>query len=301
MPAPQAGSFLATFCPFGRRQIEPRPPNFVERTMGRQRRPREFEERREPSGPRREPPSQTGDREHRATELAPIARSVLYLQRTAGNSAVATAIRGLGASGGTRPVVQRQPKVKKQPQWVIDAQVAFDTAFPNMKGVVIKDYAGLNKTLQGAHYGGWTQSKTEIYLRDPSKPLDPKQKAPSKTVQAMYVRYILQHESVHIEQFIKPGGPPTSWEGMLLFEKEAYAKDRTWLTGPGATIITDQATFDAIEEAADKNQLAIGRVVAAAGTLTGPAREKAIYGEMLKENMIPPGTDPLPKKLYTQP
>ena len=230
-----------------------------------------------------------------------MARSVLYLQRTAGNSAVATAIRGLGGRGGTRPLVQRQPKVKKQPQWVIDAQVAFDKAFPNMKGVVIKNYADLNKTLQSAHYSGWTQSKSEIYLRDPSKPRDPKEKAPSKTVQAMYVRYILQHESVHIEQFIKPGGPPTSWEGMLLFEKEAYAKDRIWLRGAGEKIITDEPTFDAIEAEADKNQMAIDRVIAAAGTLTGPARDKVIYEQMLKEKLIPPGTDPLPKKLYTQP
>jgi hypothetical protein len=256
--------------------------------MGRQRWPKEFDERRVPPGPRREPPSRSGGPERAATPLEPIARSVLYLQSTAGNSAVSTSIRA---------VVQRQPKPKKQPQWVIDAQVAFDATFPNMKGVVIKNFAELNATLQKSHYGAWTQSKTEIYLKDPTKPAKPKDPAPTKAVQTLYVRYLLEHEAVHIRQFINPGGPPKTWEQMLLFEKEAYTKDKAWLRGPGEKIITIEAVFDDIEATIDKNRNDIDAVLG----LTGVPREEALHKGMLANKLIPPGTDPDAQKLYIQP
>jgi hypothetical protein len=270
--------------------------------MGRQRWQREFEDRQAPAGRRREPPSQTGDHEQQATPLEPIARSVLFLQRTAGNSAVATAIEGLGAIDGTPAVVQRQPKTKPPPpQWVTDAQAVFTKEFPNLKGVVIRNFADLNKTLQKSHFAGWTQSKTEIYVKDPTRPPDPKQPPPPKALQAMYVRYVLEHEAEHIRQFTNPGGPPTTWEQMLKFEKAAYERDRLWLSNAGGKIITDQGVFDDIEEAVDKNLIDINAVLDAADKLSGKAREKALHKGMLSKNLIPPGTDPDPTKLYIQP
>jgi hypothetical protein len=271
--------------------------------MGRQRCQRKLEDRQSPSVGRHGPTPQTDSHEQRPTLLEPLAHAVLTLQRTAGNAAVATVLGGRGAVDATRAIVQRQPKGKqpRQPQWVKDAQAVFTKEFPTLKGVVIKNFADLNKTLQQSHFAGWTQSKTEIYIKDPSKPADPKEPAPSKAQQAMFVRYILEHEAEHVRQFINPGGPPTKWEQMLLFEKAAYEKDRLWLKGAGANIITDEGVFDTIEEAADKNVMDITAMLDAAKTLTGAAREKALYQAMMSKKLIPAGADPDPAKLYKQP
>lgn len=271
--------------------------------MGRQRCQRKLEDRQAPSAGRHGPTPHTDGREH-PTSLEPIAHAILTLQRTAGNAAVATALEGRAALDSSRAIVQRQPKDKKPPpppQWVKDAQAVFTKEFPTLKGVVIKNFADLNKTLQQSHFAGWTQSKTEIYIKDPGKPSDPKQPAPPKAQQAMFVRYVLEHESEHVRQFTNPGGPPKTWEQMLLFEKAAYEKDRLWLKGAGANIITDEGVFDTIEEAADKNVIDITALLDGAKSLTGAAREKALHQGMISKNLLPAGTDPDPAKLYKQP
>ncbi|HET9519959.1 MAG TPA: hypothetical protein VFO73_02815, partial [Candidatus Limnocylindrales bacterium] len=73
-----------------------------------------------------------------ADDLPPLARAVLGLQATAGNSAVA----------GT---VQRQPKPPAQPAWLRDAQAELGKLFPKDKlvqHVIVKDYGALNAELQ---------------------------------------------------------------------------------------------------------------------------------------------------------
>lgn len=256
-----------------------------------------------PTALARTPSARPVDRSPGVDPLEPTTRSVLALQNTVGNAAVALALRGM-ADGGL--VVQRQPKPPKkqptkQPKWVTDAQAVFTAEFPALKGVVIKNYADLNKTLQGAHFAAWTQSKTEIYLKDPTKPAGPKQPAPPKAQQVMFVRYVLEHEAEHIRQFINPGGPPTTWEQMLKFEKDAYERDRLWLSGAGANIITDPDVFDSIEEAVDKNLIDIDAVLTDAKGLSGPALEKALHKGMLAKKLIPSGSDLDPLKLYKQP
>ncbi len=225
---------------------------------------------------------------------------MLSLQRTAGNAAVSRAIRGPAGPAATPAVLQRQPKTKK-PKWITDAQAELAKLFPNdplMKNVVIKDYAGLNKTLQTIHYGAWTQSKTEIYLRNPA---GTSKKAPPIAQQAMFVQYVLHHEAVHIGQFDKAGGPPQTWQQMLEFERDAYSADRVWLAGAGAQLITDPDVLDLVDESSDKNLIKCQSLLDSTKGLSGKAREAALFKGMIGKDLIPAKSDPDPLKLYRQP
>jgi hypothetical protein len=223
----------------------------------------------------------------------PVAESVLSLQATAGNAAIAGAL--LSAS----PSVQRQPK--KPPPHVAAGQAALKQLFPKEKlleGVVVKDYAELNVTLQGAtSYGAWTQSSTAIYVKDPARMAD----TPAK--QAMALRYVLQHEANHVRQFEKTKGPPKTWEAMINFEIEAYRNDLQWLSGPGKSIVTDAKLHKKLVDSATKNLGELrGRVNGAKKQkLEGEKREEFFVDGLLDKDLIPPDSTANPLDLYRQP
>ena len=165
-----------------------------------------------------------------AAPLVPVHRSapdhdeVLGLQRSAGNAAVVAALKGAPVAG-LLPAVQRQPKAKQAkqtPQFVKDAQAELASLFPKdklMGKVSIKDYGDLNKVLTtSTTFMAWTQSSTEIFVRDTSGLGDPDSNDRPKQL----LRYILKHEAVHVGQFAKAKGPPATWEQMLRFEQEGY-------------------------------------------------------------------------------
>jgi hypothetical protein len=249
------------------------------------------------------------------TPLDMTTATVLDLQQTAGNAAVAAAIG---------PAVQRQPKPpekkpaekkpeekkaekkapeKPQPQWVKDAQARLAQLFPKdptIGKVVIRDYAGANKELQTIDYGAWTESATEIYLRDPSTVPLTKQKR-SKNVAAMVLTYVLKHEAVHVRQFTKDGKPPPTWQRMLEYEKEAYESDRAWLrTKEGESLVPEEAVRDDLDEAADRLVIKIDGLLSATKDLQGKAREDKLYEDMKGAGLIPSGAKREPEELYKQ-
>jgi hypothetical protein len=236
-----------------------------------------------------------------------LARSVLGLQRVAGNAAVVAALAGTSvqrAPDPTKDKPKQAPKPKAQPQWARDAEAKLKQLFkddPLIAKVVIKDYAGANQELQTVDYGAWTQSQTEIYVRDPSIDKATKQRRP-KNIAAMVLTYVLKHEAVHVRQFAGAGGPPATWHKMLEYELAAYASDKAWLaTDEGPKVITDQGTLDQFEEAADKYVIKIGALLEEAKTFKATEREAKLHEKMKAANLIPAGASLDPRDLYKQP
>jgi hypothetical protein len=225
---------------------------------------------------------------------------MLGLQQTAGNAAVASA---LGVA------IQRQPKKpgpSKQPKWTQGAQARLVALFPKdptIAKVVIKDYTGANKELQSIDYGAWTQSKSEIYLRDPSIDRKTGQARPAKLV-PMILTYVLRHEAVHIGQFAKDGKPPATWQLMLEYEKDAYDRDKTWLrSSEGQQQVSDQDLNEELEVEADSIVITISNLLDATKKLSGVPREDELYKLLLasKKQLIPSGAKRDPRELYKQP
>ena len=224
--------------------------------------------------------------------LPPIERSVLDLQATAGNAAVARS-------------VQRQPKGQQPPPaWLQDARAELGKLFPNdklMQHVIVKDYGSLNAELQGIDFGAWTNSQTEIYVRDPSTLIDPKVPAQQKWP-PMLVRYTLRHEAVHIGQFAAAGGPPTTWQAMLEYEQAAYQADVAWLgTAAAATEIPDKQLRALLLAGATKTLASVTSTLNATKKLTGKKREAELYKRMKRAEHIPNAAKPDPQELYKQP
>jgi hypothetical protein len=228
----------------------------------------------------------------RPEALPPLARAVLDLQATAGNSAVAEN-------------VQRQPKTPPaKPAWLQDAQAELGKLFPNdklMQHVVVKDYGALNAELQTIDYGAWTNSKTEIYVRDPSTLIDQNEPAQQKWP-PMLMRYTLRHEAVHIGQFAAAGGPPKTWQAMLEFEQAAYKADVAWLGSTAATTdIPDKQLLALLVAGASKTLASVTAVLNDTKKLKGKKREAEIFKRMKKAELIPKGAKPDPQELYIQP
>jgi hypothetical protein len=224
--------------------------------------------------------------------MTPVQRRVLSLQRSAGNAAVVQAIRrSVGAR--RRPTVQRD----KAPAWVGNLQKEFKSLFPKeklMQRVVIKDYSKLNQKLQGAPYGAWTQSATEIFVRDPAN-LPGGGTSSEKGV----MHYVLQHEANHIRQFSTSKGPPKTWAKMLDFEIQAYTNDKKWLAANAATEIPDKDVRDQIIKGVDDSLQEALRLKKEA------AREKQpdtfLWNELKAAELIPQDADKDPLQLYKQP
>ena len=226
--------------------------------------------------------------------------SILRLQGSAGNAAVAAVL-------GDQAHVQRQPKQpKKQPQWVTNAEARLKALFPKdptIAKVVIKDYTGANKELQTIDYGAWTQSGSEIYLRDPSIDRATGKARPAKLV-PMILTYVLRHEAVHVGQFAKDGKPPGTWELMLKYERDAYKKDFDWLrSSDGQKEVSDQALNEKLEEEADSIVITINNLFDKIKDLSGKAREDKLYELLLAspKKLIPDGAKRDPQELYKQP
>ena len=239
------------------------------------------------------------------TDPLTAAAAVLALQRTAGNQAVVARLDGGAVAAWS---LQRQPKPgTSQPTWVTEARQELALMFPNdphMAKVVIKDYATLNATLQGASFDAWTQSRSEIYLRDLSRFADPSNPK-TKRWPLFMMRYVLRHEAEHIRQFAGTGGgAPTTWKAMLGFEKEAYTKDIAWLAGAGGKKAVPDATLRAALTASARTARGQVRAALKKGAKQrgdAAAKEKARFDEMKRLKLIPAGADPDPTKLYVQP
>ena len=216
------------------------------------------------------------------------------LQKTVGNAAVVR--------------LQRQPKPgkrkKRTPAWVTAAQAELGPMFPNdqlMANVVIKDYADLNATLQKIGFAAWTQSITEIYIRDLSGFADPK-KPTTKLWPQMAYRYVLHHEAEHIRQFATGTGPPKTWQEMLTFEQVAYTNDLAWLAGPdGTKAVSDPVLNAQFAKEAKKNLDDVTALLDGTKHLTGTTREDALFKGMKKAKLIPARAKRDPTLLYQQP
>ena len=222
--------------------------------------------------------------------------SLIELQRTAGNAAVTQSIRDL--------VVQRDPKRKKaRPKWAEEAKQSLRELFPKdklMEAVEIEDYGETNAALKDFEFGAWTNSKTLIYLRSPSAFADPDDpKAKDRPKQAMLAA--LHHESQHVRQFARDGGPPKSWEQMLRYEQEAYGLDKTWLTGDGAKVITNKKLRDELVAGATKELDIVVRLLAGAKTLKADTKEATLRQQMIDELLIPTASPKDPGDMYKQP
>lgn len=224
--------------------------------------------------------------DHGSSAVGPVAKGILTLQATAGNAAVAS-------------IIQRAPKKKKkQPTWVSGAQSTLGKMFPRdplLSKVVIKNYDDLNATLQTMGFAAWTNSRTEIFIKDPA------QFATNPALAASVLQYILQHEANHVRQFAKAKGPPKDWETMATYEIEAYTNDIAWLTGAGASVVTDPTQHKELLDEARKNLKDVQDTINGAGILTGKARNKYFFAEMKNRNLIPANSPADPRALYKNP
>jgi hypothetical protein len=260
--------------------------------------PHEPDHRHHAPGSVRTTADRTREPAPRVDSLEPTTRSALSLQQTAGNAAVALALRGSPIGAG---VVQRQPKApKKQPKFVTDAQSELGRQFPKLK-VAIKDYGDLNPVLQGMDFKGWTQSATEIYVRDQSGLADP---AVPKTKDwpAMVTAYIIHHEVTHVGQFQTAKGPPKKWQEMLKYELAAYSDDVVWLNGAqGKGLVSDPDLRSQLITGAEGTRDAIKKLLNKQTKLNGKDREDELYNDMVAAKLIPANSPKDPQLLYKQP
>ena len=227
------------------------------------------------------------DRADEPPRPAPIERSVLALQSSAGNAAVARAVQSLA--------VQRQKK--KPPAWAAEAKTTLKQLFPKEKlleGIVIKDFADLNPTTRAGPFDAWTNSPTDIYVKDPALI------EPDSRIRSQALAYVLQHEANHVRQF-QGKGPPKEWEKMLWFEKQTYKKDLDWLAGAGKQVVTDKALREKLTKRINENLTAIERVYAKVADVKRQDRDLAILDAMLDENLVPENATADPRDLYKQP
>ena len=118
------------------------------------------------------------------------------------------------------------------------------------------------------------------------------------------MRYVLRHEAQHIREFDKTGGPPKTWEAMLLHEQVTYTDDKAWLgTAAAATLVPDPDLRTLLEQSADEALAAITVALQAGVDTPGSAaaKEAARLKEMKRTKMIPAGAGLDPTKLYVQP
>ncbi len=247
----------------------------------------------------RKPPAETVDRAPGVDPLGPTARSVLQLQNTAGNAAVASVLGG--RAQGPR-VLQRQPKPpkkpptkppkkKKPPKWLTDAKAELSRQFPNspdMANVNFKDYADLNPVLAKYSYLAWTNSGTDIYIRK---------------LDAQMLAYVIQHEARHIVQFNgAKGKPPATWQEMAGYELSAYSDDVKWLASPQAKkLIPSASVRTKLTTSASGAVTGINAVLNKQTTLTGQARQDEIRADMIAADMIPKNSPQDPAGMYKQP
>lgn len=239
--------------------------------------------------------AERGGASRRARHVPPLDAEVLSLQARAGNHAVVAALQ--------RDTPKQAPK--PPPQWLQDAEsILADMAKTDklLGSTKLRNYSELNATLRKFEYGAWTESAQEIFVKDPfPKGSNRKDKATQRLV-AMYVRYELTHEAVHVHQFDRDGGPPTTWRRMLEYEKEAYESDVKWLSGPGKQVVTDPDAMQSITSQVNKNLKDV------TGLLDGIAKlppktdvEKHLHKEMIRLKLIPSKSGLNPQDLYKQP
>ena len=249
--------------------------------------------------PARKRPAQQFDHASSVDPFGPTPSSVLQLQNTAGNAAVASV---LGGRAHGPPVLQRQPKPpkkpptkppkkKKPPKWVTDAKAELSRQFPNspdMANVNFKDYADLNPVLAKYSYLAWTNSGTDIYIRK---------------LDVQMLAYVVQHEARHIVQFNgAKGKPPATWQEMAGYELSAYSNDVTWLASAQATkLIPSASVRTKLTTSATDAVTGINVVLNKQTTLTGQARQDEIRADMIAADMIPKNAPKDPADMYKQP
>lgn len=225
-----------------------------------------------------------------------VERSLLDLQRTAGNRAVVAALRQL--------VVQRQPKRKQaRPKWADEAKKSLEGLFPKdalIKGVAIEDYRRINDKLKDFDYSAWTNSEKVIYVKDTSGLADPDNPA-TKDWPRQALLMILHHEAQHVRQFHRDGAAPRKWETMLRYEMEAYQNDVDWLNGDGAKVVTDNDLRKQLIESSSSQLTIVKDLLAESAKVKDKDREAKLRERMIATKMIPPGAPKDPQDLYKQP
>lgn len=243
--------------------------------------------------------------------VQPATASLLSLQRSAGNQAIATALR-MGAAGQRRLVVaqreepgKKTPTPKPPPAWLKDAQgilaemAKTDTHLGN---VTLKNFVDLNAALKTSEYAAWTQSGTEIYLKNPYPKGASRGDAATRTLIEQYVRFVLRHEGEHVSQFARDGGAPKTWQRMLEYEKEAYAKDIKWLDGPGKSVMTNADVVKDVRKQVTKNLKDVTDLLDGVAKLPPKTDvEQHLHKEMIRLKLIPSKAGINPQDLYVQP
>jgi hypothetical protein len=117
-----------------------------------------------------------------------------------------------------------------------------------------------------------------------------------------YVRFILRHEGEHISQFARDGGPPKTWQQMLKYEQEAYAKDVKWLDGPGKSILSNADVMADVKKQVTKNLKDVTDMLDGIAKLAPKTNvEKHLHKEMIRRKLIPSKSGLNPQDLYVQP
>lgn len=249
---------------------------------------------------------------HGGDDLPPVTASLFSLQRSAGNRAVSAALRSRDA-GARRPIVaqrdkptkKRKPQAPKPPAWLKDAQgilAEMAKSEPHLGNVTLRNFVDLNAALKSSEYAAWTQSGTEIYLKNPYPKGTSRGDADTRNMIEQYVRYVLRHEGEHVSQFARDGGPPKSWRQMLEYEQDAYAKDVKWLDGPGTSILTDADVLKDVKKQVTKNLKDVTDLLDGIARLPPKSDvERHLHKEMVRLKLIPYKAGLNPQDLYVQP
>ena len=133
---------------------------------------------------------------------------------------VANAVAATSGALGLSSMAAQASKVGQVASGVGLSSMLVQVHGKTMASVVVKDYNQITwyEPLREFGYGAWTNSATTIYLR-------------SLPAGVPYNRHFMTlfHEGLHILQFRKHGGYPTSYQQMIEHEIEAYGQTVNWI------------------------------------------------------------------------
>jgi hypothetical protein len=173
---------------------------------------------------------------------------------------------------------------------------------PHLGNVTIKNFVDLNAALKSSGFAGWTQSGTEIYLKNPYPKGASRGDPDTRDIVEQYVRFVLRHEGEHVGQFARDGGPPKTWQRMLEYEQEAYTKDLKWLDGPGKSVVTNTDVLKDVKKQVTKNLKDVTGLLDGIAKLPAKSNvEQHLHKEMIRLKLIPSKSGLNPQDLYVQP
>lgn len=199
---------------------------------------------------------------------------------TAGDRAVTTTPLGYGDRAVGQGKAAAKPPAKKPPPRYLNlanqAKGELVTAYPALKNVTVREWKDLKNPYVKKNQPGWwawTNSKDEIYVN-------------AKITSPASADAVMQHEALHVDQFIGSGVPPSYLE-MVRFERDAYRDSAAYLARRIAANPPDVATYEQWKQGSEYLSEKFRKLIEECAGQDPAAAELKVTKYLIKENDIP--------------